>query len=56
MPELEVNGGRYALDAPIGTSLAEVLRERIGLTGTKVACNEGHCGACTVLVDGAPTL
>jgi xanthine dehydrogenase YagT iron-sulfur-binding subunit len=51
-----VNGGRYPLDAPIGTSLAEALRERIGLTGTKVACNEGHCGACTVLVDGEPTL
>ena len=51
-----MNGGRYSLDAPVGTSLAEVLRERIGLTGTKVACNEGHCGACTVLVDGEPTL
>jgi aerobic-type carbon monoxide dehydrogenase small subunit (CoxS/CutS family) len=56
MPELVVNGGRYAFDAPVGTSLAELLRERIGLTGTKVACNEGHCGACTVLVDGEPTL
>jgi aerobic-type carbon monoxide dehydrogenase small subunit (CoxS/CutS family) len=51
-----VNGGAYAIDAPIGTSLAELLRERIGLTGTKVACNEGHCGACTVLVDGEPIL
>jgi xanthine dehydrogenase YagT iron-sulfur-binding subunit len=56
MPELLVNGDRYALELPVGTSLAEALRERIGLTGTKVACNEGHCGACTVLVDGQPTL
>ena len=56
MPELTVNGGRYVLDAPVGTSLAEALRERIGLTGTKISCNEGHCGACTVLVDGEPTL
>ncbi len=56
MPELAVNGGRYEVEAPVGTSLADVLRDRIGLTGTKVACNEGHCGACTVLVDGAPTL
>jgi len=54
--ELHVNGGAYAIEAPVGTSLAELLRERIGLTGTKVACNEGHCGACTVLVDGEPTL
>jgi len=51
-----VNGGLYSVDAPVGTSLAEALRERIGLTGTKVACNEGHCGACTVLVDGEPRL
>src|SRR4029077_10936317 len=56
LPELSVNGGRYPLEAPVGTSLAEALRDRIGLTGTKVACNEGHCGACTVLVDGVPTL
>jgi aerobic-type carbon monoxide dehydrogenase small subunit (CoxS/CutS family) len=54
--ELSVNGSRFALDAPVGTSLAEALRGRFGLTGTKVACNEGHCGACTVLVDGTPTL
>ena len=56
MPELRVNGGRYELEAPVGTSLAEALRDRIGLTGTKIACNEGHCGACTVLVDGKTTL
>ena len=40
----------------MGRSLAEVLRDDLGLTGTKVACGEGHCGACTVLVDGIPTL
>ena len=56
MPELLVNGGRHILDAPAGTTLAEALRDEIGLVGTKVACNEGHCGACTVLVDGKPTL
>jgi len=51
-----VNGGAYELDAPVGRSLAETLRDDIGLTGTKIACGEGHCGACTVLVDGVPTL
>ena len=56
MSELRINGGAYRLDAPVGRTLAEFLREDVGLTGTKVACGEGHCGACTVLVDGAPIL
>jgi aerobic-type carbon monoxide dehydrogenase small subunit (CoxS/CutS family) len=56
VPELRVNGGAYDVAVPVGTSLAEALREELGLTGTKIACNEGHCGACTVLVDGTPTL
>jgi aerobic-type carbon monoxide dehydrogenase small subunit (CoxS/CutS family) len=54
--KLTVNGDEHVVDAPVGASLAEVLRERLGLTGTKIACNEGHCGACTVMVDGAPVL
>jgi len=56
MIELTINGGRYAIDAPVGRSLAEVLREDLGLTGTKIACFEGHCGACTVQLDGVPVL
>jgi aerobic-type carbon monoxide dehydrogenase small subunit (CoxS/CutS family) len=54
--ELTINDGTYALDVPVGRSLAEVLRSDVGLTGTKVACGEGHCGACTVLLDGEPVL
>src|ERR671935_3061915 len=54
--ELTINRDRYELDAPVGRSLAQVLREDLGLTGTKIACNEGHCGACTVQLDGVPTL
>jgi aerobic-type carbon monoxide dehydrogenase small subunit (CoxS/CutS family) len=53
---LVVNGGEHVVDTPVGTSLAELLREELGFTGTKIACNEGHCGACTVQVDGVPTL
>ncbi len=55
-PELQVNGHRYEVHSPVGTTLAETLRDELTLTGTKVACGEGHCGACTVLVDGTPTL
>jgi aerobic-type carbon monoxide dehydrogenase small subunit (CoxS/CutS family) len=53
---LDVNGHRYDLDVEVGTTLAEALRDELALTGTKIACGEGHCGACTVLVDGVPTL
>ncbi len=56
MPELIVNGQTFSLDGPVERSLAQALREDLGLTGTKIACNEGHCGACTVLLDGVPTL
>ncbi len=58
MPELDlrVNGDDHRLDAPVGRSLADTLRSDLGLTGTKVACGEGHCGACTVQLDGVPVL
>jgi aerobic-type carbon monoxide dehydrogenase small subunit (CoxS/CutS family) len=54
--ELRVNGEDYRVDVPVGRTLAAVLRDSIGLIGTKIACGEGHCGACTVLLDGTPTL
>jgi xanthine dehydrogenase YagT iron-sulfur-binding subunit len=54
--ELRVNGGVYRVEAPVGQTLAETLRGDLGLTGTKVACGEGHCGACTVQLDGVPVL
>jgi aerobic-type carbon monoxide dehydrogenase small subunit (CoxS/CutS family) len=53
---LSVNGQAYAIDPAVGRTLAEVLREELGLTGTKIACGEGHCGACTVQLDGVPVL
>ena len=53
---MNVNGHEYPIDLPVGTTLAEALRDELTLTGTKIACGEGHCGACTVLVDGVPTL
>jgi aerobic-type carbon monoxide dehydrogenase small subunit (CoxS/CutS family) len=52
--ELNVNGRRYALDADAEETLLSVLRDRLGLTGSKYGCGEGQCGACTVLVGGNP--
>jgi aerobic-type carbon monoxide dehydrogenase small subunit (CoxS/CutS family) len=54
--QLTVNGQSHNVYAPVGMSLAQLLREELGFTGTKIACNEGHCGACTVQVDGVPVL
>ena len=49
---LNVNGSEHDLEVPEGRTLAEVLRYEMGLTGTKIGCNEAECGICTVLVDG----
>ena len=56
MTKLTVNGLAHEVHGEVGTTLAEALRDELSLTGTKIACGEGHCGACTVLVDGTPTL
>jgi len=52
--ELEVNGKRYSVQCDPETPLLSVLRDELALTGTKYGCGEGQCGACTVLMDGAP--
>jgi aerobic-type carbon monoxide dehydrogenase small subunit (CoxS/CutS family) len=52
--QLEVNGKRYTVKYPGGTPLLYVLRDELGLTGTKYGCGEGQCAACTVLLGGAP--
>jgi aerobic carbon-monoxide dehydrogenase small subunit len=54
--QLVVNGGPVEVDAPGMRRLLDVLREDLGLTGTKEGCGEGECGACTVLVNGEATL
>jgi aerobic-type carbon monoxide dehydrogenase small subunit (CoxS/CutS family) len=52
--ELEVNGKRYPVQSDQDTPLLFVLRDELGLTGSKYGCGEGQCGACTVLLGGAP--
>ncbi len=51
-----VNGDEISIDTAPGEMLSEVLRERLGLTGTKIGCQEMECGSCTVLVDGEAIL
>ena len=51
---LNVNGTTHELEAPPARRLLDVLRLDLGLTGSKEGCGEGECGACTVLIDGAP--
>lgn len=50
--ELTINGKRHRLSVEPRVLLADALRERLGMTGTKVVCGRGACGACTVLLDG----
>ncbi len=52
--ELKVNGDLYVTGAEPNRTLLEVLRDNLGLTGAKRGCDEGDCGACTVLMDGKP--
>jgi len=52
--ELTINGSPYRLSVEPDRTLLEVLREDLGLTGTKEGCASGECGACTVLLDGEP--
>ncbi len=51
---MTVNGNPVQLNVPAGKTLAETLRQDLGLTGTKIGCNSAECGACTVLVNARP--
>ncbi len=51
---LEVNRVSYAVQVPMGSNLSGVLRNTVGLTGTKEGCDDCECGACMVLLDGQP--
>jgi carbon-monoxide dehydrogenase small subunit len=53
---MTVNGKQVTTQIEAGELLVDVLRDRLGLTGTKIGCNEGECGACTVIMDGQAVL
>ena len=54
--ELSINAETFELAVEPNATLAQVIREQVGLTGTKEACGTGECGTCTVLIDGRPML
>jgi len=54
--ELTVNGVKHVIDVKPNETLASVLRSKLKLTGVKIGCNRGECGACTVLMDGKPVV
>jgi xanthine dehydrogenase YagT iron-sulfur-binding subunit len=49
---LNINGSHHQVEIPPNVTLLDLLRDRLGLTGTKKGCDHGQCGACTVLLDG----
>jgi carbon-monoxide dehydrogenase small subunit len=53
---MRINGQDREIEVRPNELLVDVLRERLGLTGTKIGCEAGECGACTVLINGKPTL
>lgn len=54
--ELDINGRIYEVAVNPRDLLVDVIRKKVGLTGTKKGCGDGDCGACTVLIDGKPEL
>jgi len=54
MTKLSVNGQTHGVDGEASRTLADVLRNELGLYGVRVSCSEGECGSCTVIIDGEP--